>query len=120
MAQTRFGHRALGIPFPARFPARRDQWRGGAGDESARAATWRGIIPKAPVRGNTKHRRAPLAPLDPLQRYTVEEAIAYLRSSRRTIYADISEGRLGIIKEGARTYVPGSEIVRRSALPDET
>lgn len=67
------------------------------------------------MKGNAKQRLT----LDPLQRYTVEEAIAYLRSSRRTIYRDIGDGRLTIIKEGRRTYVPGSEIVRRSKRPDE-
>lgn len=68
------------------------------------------------MNGSAKQRQ-PLAPLDPLQRYTVEEAIAYLRSSRASVYHDISEGRLAVIKEGARTYVPGSEIVRRSSCP---
>ena len=40
-------------------------------------------------------RRPALPPLDPAQRYSIEkEAIAYLRSSRKTLYDDISEGRL--------------------------
>ncbi len=61
----------------------------------------------------------PLPPLDERQRYTVEEAIRYLRSSRLTIYKDIAAGRLATIKEGKRRYVPGSEIARRSAAPSE-
>jgi hypothetical protein len=58
-----------------------------------------------------------LPPLDSQQRYSIPEAIHYLRSSRRTIYADIARGRLKVIREGRRTFVPGSEIVRRSRLP---
>ena len=59
----------------------------------------------------------PLAPLDERQRYSVREAAAYLRSSTFSIYRDIAEGRIRIIKDRSRTYVPGSEIARRSALP---
>ena len=57
-----------------------------------------------------------LPPLDERQRYTVDEAIRYLRSSRATIYRDIAQGRLLTIQEGARRYVPGSEIARRSTV----
>jgi hypothetical protein len=60
--------------------------------------------------------RPVLAPLDPAQRYSIEEAILYLRSSRRTIFSDIREGRLATIREGKRRFVPGSEIARRSRL----
>ena len=59
----------------------------------------------------------PLPPLDELQRYSIPETIAYLRSSRKTVYDDIRAGRLRILKEGKRTFVPGSEIARRSRLP---
>jgi excisionase family DNA binding protein len=58
-----------------------------------------------------------LPPLDSAQRFTVDEAIAYLRSSRQTVYKLINAGELRVIKEGNRTYVPGSEIARRSTLP---
>ncbi len=44
----------------------------------------------------------PLPKLDPLQRYTVEETIRYLRSSRASLYRDIAQGRLLTIQEGAR------------------
>ena len=60
--------------------------------------------------------KAPLPPLDERQRYTVDEAIRYLRSSRATIYRDIARGRLLTITEGARRYIPGSEIIRRSSV----
>lgn len=57
-----------------------------------------------------------LPPLDANQRYTIEEAIAYLRSSRATIYRDVEEGKLRVIRDRARTYVPGSELIRRSTV----
>lgn len=57
-----------------------------------------------------------LPPLDTAQRYSIEEAIAYLRSSRFTVFNDIREGRLATIKEGRRRFVPGSEIARLSRV----
>ena len=45
--------------------------------------------------------RPHLPPLDPAQRYNVEEAIAYLRTSRRSLYDDINAGRLLTILEGS-------------------
>lgn len=60
---------------------------------------------------------APLPQLDERQRYSVPEAIAYLRTSRRSIYALIGSGSLRVLKEGRRTYVPGSEIARLSRVP---
>jgi hypothetical protein len=63
--------------------------------------------------------RPSLAPLDQAQRYSIEETIAYLRSSRKTVFDDIREGRLASIKEGKRRFIPGSEIVRRSRLPSQ-
>jgi excisionase family DNA binding protein len=58
----------------------------------------------------------PLPPLDINQRYTVEECIRYLRSSRATVYRDIAQGRLRTITEGSRRYIPASEIIRRSTI----
>jgi predicted ribosome-associated RNA-binding protein Tma20 len=52
--------------------------------------------------------------LDERQRYTVPEASALLRQSVAKTYVDISRGALSVIKDGARTYIPGTEIVRRS------
>ena len=59
-----------------------------------------------------------LPPLDPRQRYTIPEACAYLRKCRASLYADIKAGDIRVIKEGRRTYVPGSEIASRSAVPE--
>lgn len=57
-----------------------------------------------------------LPALDPLQRYGISETDALLRQSRTKTYEDISNGVLKVIKDGKRTYVPGTEIIRRSAL----
>jgi hypothetical protein len=62
---------------------------------------------------------SPLAPLDPLQRYTLNEALRYLRMSRPTLYDRIRAGDIITIRDGGRRYVPGSEIVRRSTLPSQ-
>jgi excisionase family DNA binding protein len=55
-----------------------------------------------------------LAQLDALQRYTIDEACAYLRASRARVYAKVKAGQLSIIKDGRRSYVAGSEIIRAS------
>jgi hypothetical protein len=60
----------------------------------------------------------PPPPLDPLQRYGVPEANALLRQSNAKTYGDIKSGKIRVIRDGGRTYIPGSEIVRLSSLPD--
>lgn len=60
--------------------------------------------------------RAQLPALDPQQRFSIPEASAYLRQSRSKTYVDIAAGTLRVIKDGARVYVPGTEILRRSAV----
>jgi hypothetical protein len=50
-------------------------------------------------------------------RYPITEASLLLKQSRAKTYQDIAAGTLRTIKDGARRYVPGSEIARRSALP---
>lgn len=59
-----------------------------------------------------------LPELVPHQRYTVNEATELLRQSRAKLYNDIATGLLAVIKDGRRTYIPGSEIIRRSRLAD--
>ena len=56
-----------------------------------------------------------LPPLDPAQRYSIDEANAYLRQSRAKTYKDIAAGKLRTILDGKRRYVPGTEIAARSA-----
>ena len=61
-------------------------------------------------------RKAPPAPLDERQRYAVTEALEYLRLSRARLYDKIAAGEIKVIKDGARTFVPGSEIARLSRV----
>jgi hypothetical protein len=56
---------------------------------------------------------APTAPLDVNQRYSVAEALAYLRTSRKSFYDKLAPS-IAFIREGTRTFVPGSEIARLS------
>lgn len=56
-----------------------------------------------------------LPPLDERQRYTVDEAAAYLRQSRAKVYQDIAAGLLLSFNDGRRRYINGGEIARRSA-----
>jgi hypothetical protein len=57
-----------------------------------------------------------LPAVDPHQRYEIPEASAYLRQSVAKTYVDIKGGKLKIIKDGSRAFVPGVEIIRRSTL----
>jgi len=58
----------------------------------------------------------PPAVIDENQRYTVAEALAVLRTSRSSFYHDVAAGRLSVIKDRSRTYVHGSELIRRSRV----
>ncbi len=64
---------------------------------------------------DTQHE--PLAPLDPLQRYRVDEGARYLRVSVPGIYRRLRAGEIATIVEGRRRFIPGSEIVRLSRAP---
>jgi len=59
---------------------------------------------------------SPLQQLDPNQRYSIEEATALLRTSRARLYEKVKLGEIVLIKDGRRTYVPGSEILRISSV----
>ena len=60
-----------------------------------------------------------LPPVDARQRYSIPEGVQYLRLSRSEIYARIKSGTIKVIKDGKRTFVPGTEIIRLSTLPSE-
>jgi hypothetical protein len=60
--------------------------------------------------------RQTLPPVDVAQRYTIVEAIGYLRISHASVYKEINAGRIKVLKQGKRTFVPGSEIARLSRL----
>ena len=55
--------------------------------------------------------------LDPRQRYTIPEANALLRQGNSKTFEQIKAGELKVIRDKGRTYIPGSEIVKRSTLP---
>ncbi len=57
-----------------------------------------------------------LPPLDPRQRYTLAETAMYLRQSRSKTWSDIQTGKLEVIKDGRRRYVPGRSIEARSSV----
>lgn len=59
-------------------------------------------------------KRSPLPPLDLLQRYTVQEACSYLRTSRARLYAKVKAGEIPVLKDGARTYITGRAIAAQS------
>jgi hypothetical protein len=58
----------------------------------------------------------PPGPIDPNRRYSICIANELLSQSNSKTYEDIAAGRLKVIKDGKRTYIPGSEIVRRSTV----
>jgi hypothetical protein len=72
-------------------------------------------MPTSP-RAARRKRQKRLAPLDVCQRYEIPEASDYLRQSPAKTWRDIQRGILHVIREDGRTFVPGSEIARRSAL----
>lgn len=59
----------------------------------------------------------PVAFFSPALRYTVPEGAGLLKQSVSRTWNDIREGKLAVIREGGKVYIPGSEIVRRSSLP---
>ncbi len=61
----------------------------------------------------------PPATVDPLQRYTIPEGNALLRQSNSKTFEQIKKGELRVIRDDGRTYIPGSEIVRRSTLTSD-
>lgn len=67
----------------------------------------------------SKKQTTNLAPVDANQRYSIPESEQYLRVSRSEIYLRIQRGTLRVIKDGRRTFVPGSEIVRLSTIQNE-
>lgn len=62
-------------------------------------------------------RREALPPVDPRQRYTLDEAAEYLRVSKTRLYEYMRAKTIAVIVDGKRTYVPGAEIERLSQPP---
>jgi hypothetical protein len=66
---------------------------------------------------NTHNAPRPVAVFVEALRYSVPEAASLLRQSVPKTWLDIRDRKLAVIREGGRTFVPGSEIVRRCRLP---
>ena len=73
------------------------------------------VIPTAEAR-RRHHTPQPVAFFSEHLRYTVAEAAGLLKQSVSKTWDDISKSKLAVIRDGGRTFVPGSEIVRRSTL----
>jgi hypothetical protein len=63
---------------------------------------------------------SPALMLDERQRYSVEETLALLRTSRKSLYDMIRSGKVVPIKQGRRTFISGQTIARLSAAPSTT
>jgi excisionase family DNA binding protein len=59
-----------------------------------------------------------LAPLDANRRYAVDAACGYLSISRSRFYEKVAAGEVRVVKDGKRTFVPGTEIARLCRAPD--
>jgi hypothetical protein len=73
-------------------------------------------MPKKSANPRPREIVQPPGPVDTNRRYPIKVANALLSQSNSKTYEDIAAGRLKVIKDGKRTYIPGSEIVRRSTL----
>jgi excisionase family DNA binding protein len=58
-----------------------------------------------------------LPALDLNQRYSIDEACAYLRISRAYIYKLIKSNSLPTVEDGSRRFVSGQTIADRSRAP---
>ena len=57
-------------------------------------------------------------PINEDRLYAVPDALPLLGLRTTKFYAELNADRIGAVKVGTRTFVPGSEIVRyRAALP---
>jgi hypothetical protein len=59
------------------------------------------------------------AVIDSNMRYSLPEAAAILRQSLSKTFKDIAEKKLATRPDGGRTYVLGSELIRRSKMYDD-
>jgi hypothetical protein len=76
-------------------------------------------MPKKSANSKPRETVSPPVLIDPNRRYSISIANELLSQSNSKTYEDIAAGRLKVIKDGARTYIHGSEIVRRSAISDD-
>ena len=62
---------------------------------------------------------APPSIIDANQRYSLPEAAATLRLSLPTLYRRMADGAIAVIRDGGRTFVHGTELIRQSAPKHE-
>jgi hypothetical protein len=72
---------------------------------------------KAAAKRRARRKIVALPPVDPLRRYNTLQAQEYLQLSNGAFYQAVHAGRIRVIKDGRKAYVPGQEIVRLSTLP---
>jgi hypothetical protein len=77
-------------------------------------------MPKKSEKSTLRKIVSPPLWVDPNQRYPIPVANALLGQSNSKTYEDIAAGRLKVIKDGRRSYIHGSEIIRRSAVGLDT
>ncbi len=77
-------------------------------------------MPKKSEKSTPRKILSPPLWVDSNQRYPIPVANALLSQSNSKTYEDIAAGRLKVIKDGRRSYIHGSEIIRRSAVGLET
>jgi len=74
--------------------------------------------PEAPSPGELRRNIPQAVPFfDPALRYDVPQSAWLLRQSVPKTWVDIRDAKLKVIREGGRTFIPGSEIAKRCALP---
>lgn len=59
-----------------------------------------------------------LPPVDINRRYDVCTACVYLGISRVRLYSKLKAGEIRPLRDGGRTFIPGSEIIRLSTFVD--
>jgi hypothetical protein len=69
------------------------------------------------ARRQTPKTLRPRPEFDPRFRYTIPETADLLRQSESRTWAAIADKKIRVIRDGGRTFVPGSEILRLSRLP---
>jgi hypothetical protein len=60
----------------------------------------------------------PLPQLDPLRRYSIADSLTLLGVSKKRFYAHVKAGRITLLKDGRRSFCPGSDIARLSQPPE--
>ncbi len=69
----------------------------------------------ASPRSQRRELPVPPAVIDANQRYSLAESAAILRVSLPTLYKRMAEEDIEVIRDGGRTYVHGTELIRQSA-----